>query len=565
MSSQSKPASAVSSTAPSGIKDRHPHARTTSILSSTTTSAVRGADRHPTSGSRDALKRLLDSVHILAASDCYRELTGLFNESAKLEGRIKSKENELERLNAEIKDLRKRHNVAFEHVFQTHKLKEGEIGRENSTLKDNAKALRDELQKAEKALAEEKSKEETTQKELERVQGLLTEEQAKTEEMEGKNKELNTTLEGQKEEIGQLKGNLDEETGKAKNLGEELEKVKDEHSSATSELETSKAKIEELEATVDRLKKLEGFAITHPDEDEEELLRQVTKIWPAAMKMISGLFKDDLSEECLQDRDAWLKLKEPRILNHRVPLPVSNSPAAKQMRTAVMLAIFSRVVDKWLFQPNYLFSEEDLRKVLVDEAIKDSEKESYSRALLLSMEPEKQSKSAAARIDRVVTDMEWFVTGFVCEKKLNKFKSQVRQVAQVACKGWMEIQKARKRYEPEFAPWERGDMQSELVRFDGDEDPETSKTTEAGPEEYMLVVFPCIFLIEDNAAEPMNYATVLAKEQVAEAAREAEQQILEPGSPMFLKTQAQRKVQRQRTMSMHLSDTLLKDSSVMSE
>src|SRR5258708_4230115 len=93
-------------------------------------------------------------------------------------------------------------------------------------------------------------------------------------------------------------------------------------------------------------------------------------------------------------------------MTHQVPLPQSNSDAAKQMRFAVFLAILARELDEHIFQPSYLSTEDNsIREVLVGLAMTEPKRESFCRALLLSLDPEGQAMNLDERKKTVVRNV----------------------------------------------------------------------------------------------------------------------------------------------------------------
>ena len=107
-----------------------------------------------------------------------------------------------------------------------------------------------------------------------------------------------------------------------------------------------------------------------------------------------------------QNYGSWKKLKENEILQHRIPLPSTNTSAAKHMRIATILAILARSIDNHIFQPTYLLEEDSgIRELLLREAVSCSKRESFCRALLGKMLPDEQADAARERAKRVAADV----------------------------------------------------------------------------------------------------------------------------------------------------------------
>jgi hypothetical protein len=72
------------------------------------------------------------------------------------------------------------------------------------------------------------------------------------------------------------------------------------------------------------------------------------------------------------------------------------------MRIATILAIAARYINHYIFQPIYILNEDSgLRELLTHQAVIDSKKELFCRALLLSMFPKEQARTTAKRVDLV--------------------------------------------------------------------------------------------------------------------------------------------------------------------
>jgi hypothetical protein len=121
-------------------------------------------------------------------------------------------------------------------------------------------------------------------------------------------------------------------------------------------------------------------------------------------------------------------------------LPASNSPAAKQMRIAAMLAILARCINLHVFQPTYLLDEKDeIRRLLIRLTVADSKKESFCRAVLLSMFPEIQAKNAAKAVERVVREISWSVRKLISDTQYDRFKLGLEDVVRQAHDAWQLV------------------------------------------------------------------------------------------------------------------------------
>jgi hypothetical protein len=237
---------------------------------------------------------------------------------------------------------------------------------------------------------------------------------------------------------------------------------------------------------------------------------------------------------------------------HQVPLPQTNSEAAKQMRLAVILAILAREIDKHIFQPTYILSEGSVtRELLTDLAMKNSKKESFCRAVLLSIDPDTQARNLGDRTKQVVENVASHLAGLLSETQHNEICRSLEEVVKNAAEVWKTIQHARERYETDFDPLEWGDTEYDPFPFAGDANAAGVRAANGDDDENLLIVFPRICRVQNNERYPRNYATSLRRSQCMAAERELKRK--EPSSPTVSRVASDR--QRARGMSIALSNT----------
>jgi hypothetical protein len=146
-------------------------------------------------------------------------------------------------------------------------------------------------------------------------------------------------------------------------------------------------------------------------------------------------------------------------VQHRVPLPLSKSVAVKRMRLAVILAILARELDKYTFQPTYIIpGDTQIREALTTLAASDSEKELFCRSILLSIDPEAQNKALRSRVQVVIRNVSSHLQGILPETHLTGLRQSLQKVVQKEAEVWQPIQRAKRRYEPDFEPLKWGMM-----------------------------------------------------------------------------------------------------------
>lgn len=192
-----------------------------------------------------------------------------------------------------------------------------------------------------------------------------------------------------------------------------------------------------------------------------------------------------------------------------MPLPQSNTSAAKQMRVAAVLAVLSRSLHRHVFRPVYLIEEDDsgpisghpnashhgvnggvhgpnghhtnghpppsrdsIARLLQVLDADNPARENNFRATLLAAVPERQRASAARRARTVAREVSWHVQDLLGGSQYEAFCGRLEAACTLACAQWMIIQKASVRIEAYFGPpYDDFDWQVlPLPHFEGDGD-----------------------------------------------------------------------------------------------
>ncbi|KAF9889316.1 hypothetical protein FE257_007425 [Aspergillus nanangensis] len=343
-------------------------------------------------------------------------------------------------------------------------------------------------------------------------------------------KKEKNAFDGQKEEIKSLQSEAkslqsrySEERGRVASAWSEIDDLKQkitsrestitELKSAGSQLKeryaASKDRIRELRAessdlnqlltdNTTRLSKLEGFATGFIELDEDHLIDEYALLWEYARNEIYLQLEIDLDSKVLGDSSAWEELRNCDLaIQHRIPLPSSNSLAAKQMRLAIILAILAREIDRYIFQPTYSAGEDcPSRKSLANLAAVNAEKEAFCRSMLFSLDPESQSKSCQWRIRRIVQNVSSYLCVLLSDEQHDRFCQSLQNVVQKAVEIWHPIQRARRKYESDFEPADSDDETMTFV-FPGLESVETASNVQP-QHQSPLIIFPHIYAIEGN-------------------------------------------------------------------
>ncbi len=296
------------------------------------------------------------------------------------------------------------------------------------------------------------------------------------------------------------------------------------------------------------------------------------------LSLVESAFRQDLDEAVLTDSSCWSNLRTSEYLRHarQIPIPQTNTPAAKGMRIAAVLAVLSRALHKYIFRPVYLVEHDDgIVQLLREVEESDPSGEVHFRSTLLRLLPERQRASGVKRVAAVVREVSWLVQHLLSSLQFDAFRSRLEAACRMACTEWMRIQLAKMKIEPYFGPpYDDYDWQVlELPEFQapppdtqeggaptvdgepaadgssqgaeeragsggGGADDETETETETAgdddavsvtshdsaatlePNEILLVVWPSMCAIEEGELASITQGLVITKEQARSAMEE---------------------------------------------
>ncbi|CVK92443.1 uncharacterized protein FMAN_07339 [Fusarium mangiferae] len=147
-----------------------------------------------------------------------------------------------------------------------------------------------------------------------------------------------------------------------------------------------------------------------------------------------------LDDTCLTDMGMWGRVRNHASIQRTIPLPASNSPAAKQMRVAAGLRIYSMALVDNVFRSTYLTQTNDLDDVLRDLETEDPLHEAFARAVLLKIQPARQARTREVRVKMVVDQVSDAIADLVPISRREGFEAHLRQVSTAACNAWSVVQ-----------------------------------------------------------------------------------------------------------------------------
>ncbi|KAK0670272.1 hypothetical protein QBC41DRAFT_96311 [Cercophora samala] len=332
----------------------------------------------------------------------------------------------------------------------------------------------------EKTLEQIKADNEATIQALtEKVEGLEAAKKALEEELEAAKQKiatLETTMEERNKEIASLQESLRAAEEQIASLQQTLDEKNNEIDELHGKLTTETARAEtaeshnhdlqnrledtehNLEVTSNKLADLEQYRIELQHDNEDTYVAVLDKIWTTIVTLVETSFRHDIDDAILSDASCWTNLRTSPYLKMatqlQIPLPQSNTPAAKGMRISAVLAILSRALHRHVFRPNYLLEDDDEPLVKFLRALEDDDpaREAHFRATMLSMMPERQLEQAARRVKTVVREVSWLVQHLLTALQFEAFCTGLESACRLACEQWMRIQVANMKIEPYFGP-----------------------------------------------------------------------------------------------------------------
>ncbi|KAK4245865.1 hypothetical protein C7999DRAFT_42621 [Corynascus novoguineensis] len=385
-------------------------------------------------------KRLGEEAAAAAAAQAADEIAALTEAKTNLEEIKANNEAEIERLKGNVADL----ETAKADLEQIKADNEAEI----ASLKEAIARLEEEKRKLEEEL-------ETAKQEIVSLNETIVQ---KNNEIES----LRESLRAAEEQIASLQQTVEDKNTEIENLhgkltaeGERADKAEAHGRDLQSQLDET---TQNLQTTTGKLTDLEQYRIVLHSENDDTYVTVLDKIWTTIVTLVEGTFRPDIDEQTLSDPSCWTNLRNSPYLKHatqlQIPLPQSNTPAAKGMRISAVLAVLSRAMHKHLFRPVYLLDDDDENLVKFLRALEDEDptREAHMRATLLSMMPERQAEQGARRVKMVVREVSWLVQHLLTALQFEAFCAGLEAACKLACEQWMRIQLAHMKIEPYFGP-----------------------------------------------------------------------------------------------------------------
>ncbi|KAF2195054.1 hypothetical protein K469DRAFT_2802 [Zopfia rhizophila CBS 207.26] len=454
-----------------------------------------------------ALKSFTSDTRVQAVSQAIDRIP-------ELEKNIQEREKRVKQLNAELDNKNRNHSIELQNSLKVYRVAYDEFKEETRTLQRKIDEMQEVLRKRERTISELKSKEEELKSNGRKVEDMYKTKVAKLKEKEQELKGTKERAEKGEKKADDLSIKWTESRNRVVVLEQSLEASRNQNATLT----------ETLNSTTGRLNQLESFAVPLYDVDLENLAAELEKLWKSATLLVGAFLKRDLPDEKLQ-KD-WITLRNTDIVKYNIPLPQSNSAIAKEMRIAKVLAIFAKLVDKYIFQPTYLLIEKSrFRELLRRLASFDPEKERFARGMMLSVFPHEQDEGDKSMVDWVIVHlMETAgVDDILAAEDIPRFEDELEVLLVRAQEVWRSVLRSTQSLGPGFgfadAPnfqWQTFEFQVANITEGAEAIPPVTATS---AEEEPFVIFPRIYLLKGEP-EPITAGTVLLETQLRAARQE---------------------------------------------
>ncbi|KAK8136790.1 hypothetical protein PG984_004730 [Apiospora sp. TS-2023a] len=304
-----------------------------------------------------------------------------------------------------------------------------------------------------------------------RINNLVDEAQKKSAEIETISAQLNEAVDGN----SALKKNLEDKASELETLQADLGKAQSEIVAAREaqeqtlkELEGVREEAALFRSKFENLDKLSFKMKTPPPVTTQQHLNSM---FSAAFTWALELFAGDLDPAAFSaalSGEKWAPLRTHPRVSRMIPLPLSNSGSAKQMRTAALVGILGWACAQHIFQPTYLLQCNELCGVLASLADDDHARETYLRSVLLPVSPSRQKENGKKRIQQAVFDVLACVGPLLPKQRQEEVKSSLETVVKHICGQWMRLQLLEEKIEPSFDAYDGDDWKLiELPVFSG--------------------------------------------------------------------------------------------------
>nr|POE65201.1 hypothetical protein CFP56_34868 [Quercus suber] len=464
---------------------------------------------------KGALEELIKSATTVAQDESLSWTLQHFDQLPKLEAQLKLKDEQIEKLALQLQQEQIKYQNVQQAALSTYEVSKDKLKLQLDNAGKTVRELTEEVKSKTSAHEEVKNQQSTLQNAVKGLRETLTSHEANLAKSEGLKSALQKAVESLKTKNDSLQKNLNTHEGRHRRMEADLKRKEDEAGSLSKEFNFVKRQFAELQSCF----------LPLDNHDPEPVLQKLATPWNAICKLVCSKFSVDFPNDIFQDK-AWHRLEQPRRFKNPLPLPQSNSLAAKQMRSVAVVAIVVRAIDFHIFQPTYLLSpSSDLRGLTIRQAEQEPRKKAMLRAFFQAMLPQDQATAATRQVARMCDETMEDINGLLPTSMIPSFKEQLREIVEDICDIWQQVLRLEPVVEPTFVLQHYSDWLWEKLRFDTEQVTidEGARVPNDAQAEAQLVVFPRFCIVDEEGLDPVTHGVVILRSQTESAAQEVEQ------------------------------------------
>ncbi|KAG5657989.1 hypothetical protein KAF25_006940 [Fusarium avenaceum] len=170
-----------------------------------------------------------------------------------------------------------------------------------------------------------------------------------------------------------------------------------------------------------------------------------------ALSLMRSYIGIPLDSAFLTDTTVWGRLRKSTPIDRSLPLPNSNSPAARLMRVAAGLRIYSMALADHVFRATYLTQDNDFEDLLGDLETEDPLHEAFTRAVLLKIQLARPARTREARAKMVADQVSGVIADLVPPSQQESFQARLYRISLEACNSWLVVQQLLEPVRPLFS------------------------------------------------------------------------------------------------------------------
>ncbi|KAJ5880800.1 uncharacterized protein N7473_011853 [Penicillium subrubescens] len=285
----------------------------------------------------------------------------------------------------------------------------------------------------------------------------------------------------------------------------------------------------EISTLSERLQCLNQFTVDLRKPDRDIIRDQLQDMFKLVHSLIVEFFGHDLENPAFQDQTTWENLRNHDLLKRIVPLPLSNTTSAKDMRVAALIGICAEAMSRHIFQSTYLLDGSQLHELIDALQSYDWNQGSYLRSVLLRSLITEQKENSLKRTKRLVAEVLKLTKPLLSAKRQVLFEDALLVVCKKITEQWMQFQELEAAVEPDFElNDDAGDWKLFLfpkramnnnVEFPQDPDPKKAEA-KLSMMQTNFVVWPAFFISEAGELELLRPGFALSEEQMQPAKSE---------------------------------------------